>query len=88
MQCLLHTFFGRYSRGEEEVESDITEQANNLFHPVGLRKAQFELGIYSKGSYSVEYTDKMSVCDFLNDYLIFRYMREVDRQYEIEASKT
>ena len=88
MQCLLHTFFAICSNTEGKVESDITEQANNLFHPVGLRKAQFELGIYSKGSYSVEYTDKMSVCDFLNDYLIFWYMREVDRQYEIEASKT
>jgi len=40
------------------------------YHPLGLRYKQIELSRWSKGGYSVEYTDNLTLFEFINDYML------------------
>ena len=67
---ILCPFFGAIADASQKVGLDINLQAEMPYHPLGLRYKQIELSRWSKGGYSVEYTDNLTVFEFINDYML------------------
>ena len=71
---ILCPFFGAIADASQKVGLDIDLQAEMPFHPLGLRFAQIWVSRWSKGGYSVEYTDSLTLFEFINDYVLISSM--------------
>ena len=67
---ILCPFFGAIADASQKVGLDINLQAEMPYHPLGLRYAQILVSRWSKGGYSVEYTDNLTLFEFINDYML------------------
>lgn len=70
MCSILCPFFGAIADASQKVGLDINLQAEMPYHPLGLRYAQIWLSRCSKGGCSVEYTDSLTLFEFINDYML------------------